>query len=281
MKKFPGYGEWECTLVNFDEHTEEWIGSYTDGTVERYSLKQIKRYLRINAVEQRKKRRIQDNIPSTCDSDLIMMKDHNLAVMERQLKSRDNACWAPMVLALARFYGFHQISCTGEEVTLESILDLVEGDIPAHAEQQFSDAFMLTFDVRFFKGQTSSSDLGVNVVEPRWRDHVQKSVASNTPVLLLVKPLWTKRPGSMHYLLCLGYEKLAIDSSDIHSLQVKDPDHGDTVLTAELWKDQQTELTTLNSDCVVLGRFQIIEAIHMPAKETMCNHSCLQKSSEV
>ena len=45
MKRFVGYGLWECTLTAFDECKQTWAGEYSDGTVETYSRAQIEKFL--------------------------------------------------------------------------------------------------------------------------------------------------------------------------------------------------------------------------------------------
>ena len=45
MKRFVGYGVWECTLTGFDADDETWSGRYSDGTVETYTRAQIEKFL--------------------------------------------------------------------------------------------------------------------------------------------------------------------------------------------------------------------------------------------
>ena len=70
--------------------------------------------------------------------------------------------------------------------------------------------------------------------------------------------------GNTHYLLCLGYEKSKGRRGQYtFKLFVKDSMEGDTLLAAELWYNQETELVTRQRTGRVLDRYTILESTHL------------------
>ena len=179
-------------------------------------------------------------------SNRVLVEGANRAVLPFQpTDGRQNACWAPPVVAIARFYrlGGQVPQCKApcsmalggdsfSDVTLDSVLTLRPADEPEEVCEVLEDAtgVWLAYctwgdDEEFIKGvdktggcsadkssatwagPTSVCDYGVCRVSDAWWLAVIESLQSGNLILLLVQRLeGGKDLGCTHYLLVFGCE---------------------------------------------------------------------------
>ena len=186
------------------------------------------------------------------------------AVLPHQPTSgHSNACWAPPVVALARFYRVAALPAAslsdrrwtdgagGSEITVESVLSLRPGDEAEEACEVFEDIAgcwlpETTFgdDEAFIKsmseasdapevvwgGPTSVTEYGVHAVADAWWESLTRTLSGSgddpaNPILLLVERLeGGKDKGNTLYLLVFGFEEqVRRRGGNVRKLWLKDP----------------------------------------------------------
>lgn len=210
---------------------------------------------------------------------------------------RRNACWAPPVVAIARFYGLLQlppaslsprtwpVGAGGGRITVDSVLGLRPGDDDEEVCEVLEDitgqwlaAKTWGNDEEFIKssggvgrtndvvwgGPTSDSDFGTHIVHDAWWDAVKATIGQGNLVVVLVERLEGKHDkGNTHYLLALGYEETKARRTSVRSLWLKDPMEGDVLLRAECWAEPGVELLTFQPSGSKLDRYAILESTHL------------------
>eukprot|EP01049_Picozoa_sp_SAG25_P007899 SAG25_NODE_673_length_6002_cov_4.287481_2_plen_286_part_00 len=210
---------------------------------------------------------------------------------------RRNACWAPPVVAIARFYGILQLppasrssrawpaGAGGGDITADSVLGLRPGDDDEEACEVLEDITGLWLvgetwgnDEEFLKsaagvgrtndviwgGPTSESDFGTHIVHEAWWSAVKATIEDGELVVVLVERLEGKHDkGNTHYLLALGFEETKQRRSLVRSLWLKNPMEGDVLLRAECWAEPGVELLTFQPSGGKLDRYAILESTHL------------------
>ena len=174
-----------------------------------------------------------------------MARGATRAVMEKQptgsrgqAGGRDNACWAPPVVAMCHFYGITElppssrsdqawpVAARGRAITVDSILGLRAGDDGEDACEVLEDITGWSFpgstwgrgdaeaDINVFTqgsvwgGPTAVNDYGTHTVAGAWWAALKQTIEGSNLVLLLVERLeGGQDKGHTHYLLVLGFEE--------------------------------------------------------------------------
>ena len=193
----------------------------------------------------------------------VLAQGWESALLPRQPTGRVNACWAPPVVAIARFCGITELPAASlshrgwpagagcREITVESVLALRPGDdedevcevledivgwwLP-HTTFGNDEAFITTLcpgraSEIVYGGPTSVADFGVQSVADGWWAALARTLSGSgddeqpSLVLLLVERLeGGKDKGNTHYLLVLGYEEQARRrGGNVRKLWLKDP----------------------------------------------------------
>lgn len=214
------------------------------------------------------------------------------AVMAKQPEGRDNACWAPPVMAMCHFYGIAELPSSsksdrawpvgagGGAITVDSILGLRAGDYGEEACEVMEDITGWWYaesawgndeaciEGSGWGGPTAVDDYGTHAVADGWWAALKQTIEGGNIVLVLVERLEGSRDkGHTHYLLVLGFEEqVRRRGGNVRKLWLKDPMEGDQLLEAELWADREYELTTKQADTgKPMDRYSILEATHLAA----------------
>lgn len=220
------------------------------------------------------------------NSEAIYATSVSAALMPKAVatKARQNGCWVPPVVALARFYNLTAMS-TGLPITMENIAALRQGDEPEECCEIFEEAFGIWLADKSFSnhadfmevsehftyyGSTSLQEYGMQHVSKEWFDELKRTIDQDDAVLLLVARQEKKDLNKTHYLLVLGYEeKIQRRGGHSFTLYIKDPTEGNELLVAKLWEETNIELCTLQGNGRMLDRYMILEAIHLSLRRDL------------
>ena len=223
----------------------------------------------------------QKKITTNNSSVVTISQNVDAAIMPKAIANlqRQNGCWVPPVVAVAKFYNFSVLKDQTTKVSMESIRELRPGDEPEEFCEVFEDAFGIypakksfSNDADFMErdgnvkccGPTSIQEYGIWKASKAWIDEVKKSIEQNDAVILLVERLERKDQGKTHYLLVLGCEeKKERRNGKSYILYIKDPTEGNKLLVGKLWDEIGVELMTKQANGSTLDRFNILEATHL------------------